>query len=282
MNHSFKQQQLAHAALAQYHRWYQVYEVPFTEKRIANQKDILSDDVEIISQAGTVKGKSGLEERLSVYTGWKNAHHVQRTEVSLQPDGMISLEADIVYQNIRPDESKYSYSIHYSTLMRPVENGLPLFTKLTLTPTNEIKEFRFEPAYAENRVKSFMHYWLFLMETEKGRSDKFKELLCTDFSVQSSDGQVIDSFSAFDVWFRSISEPILSSAHICKNIKIAENVDSSLSFSADFEWEGINTKHEKMTAETHHEWVLENDMDERFARMKTMKISIVRPFVVTP
>jgi hypothetical protein len=273
MKISFKQTQLTHAALAQYHRWYQVYEVPFTANRIANQKDILADDVEISSPAGTTKGKAGLEERLSVYTGWQNAHHVQHTEVSLLPDGRISLEADIVYQNIRPDESKHSYAIHYSCVLQDVENGLPLFTKVDLKPTGNIAEFRFESAYAENRSKSFLHYWLYLMET--GKSDKFKELLCADFSIQYGDGQLIDSFEKFETWLRASSESIVTGTHACKNIEIGENSDHTFSLAADLEWRGINSNNQEMRAESRYEWVLENELDERFARMKSMKINSI-------
>jgi hypothetical protein len=58
-----------------------VYEVPFTQARISNQKEILANDVEITSPAGILKGKDGLKERLKVYEGWQNAHHVQNTSV---------------------------------------------------------------------------------------------------------------------------------------------------------------------------------------------------------
>ena len=64
MDNIFKLEQITHAALAQYYRWYQVYEVPFTQQTISNQKDILSEEVEIVSQNGITKGKDGLEERL--------------------------------------------------------------------------------------------------------------------------------------------------------------------------------------------------------------------------
>lgn len=95
MENLFELQQLTHAALAQYHRWYQVYEVPFTKERIEDQKDILADDVEITTLAGTMKGKAGVEDRLKVYEGWLNAHHIQQTKVAILPDGKISLEAGI-------------------------------------------------------------------------------------------------------------------------------------------------------------------------------------------
>ncbi|PWA10494.1 hypothetical protein DB891_04490 [Flavobacterium laiguense] len=278
MNNIFELEQLTHLVLAQYHRWYQVYEVPFTEERIKNQKDILSDDVEISSQLGTTKGKEGLEDRLKVYTGWQNAHHVKHTEVQLLPDGQLSLEADILYQNIRPDNSKYSYTLHYSTELQPRENDLPLFTKLDLKPTGEVKEFIFEDAYPENRVKSFMHYWLYLMENPN--SDKFRELLAADFALQLSAGQNITALPEFDEWMKSISSRILTSSHSYNNLKIVDNEDNTFTVFVDFDWKGININNEKMIAETHHEWLLTNNMEERFARMKTMKVTIIKPFQV--
>jgi hypothetical protein len=281
MNNLFELQQLTHAALAQYHRWYQVYEVPFTKMRIDNQKDILADDVEITTSAGTMKGKAGVEDRLKVYEGWLNAHHIQQTKVVLLPDGKISLEADIIYQNIRPDQSKFSYTIHYSTELQSQENNLPLFTKVQLKPTGEIKEFQFEAAYPENRSKSFMHYWLYLMETQKGKSDKFKELLAKNFSLQLSSGQIVEDFGKFDAWFKSINEQVSTTTHSHKNFSVVDNnKDSTFSVSVDFDWKGINLKNENLIAETHHEWLLENNMDDRFAKMRTMKVSIIRPFQV--
>lgn len=278
MDNIFKLEQQTHLALAQYYRWYQVYEVSFTAERIQNQKDILSEDVEISSQMGTTKGKEGLEDRLKVFTGWQNAHHVQNTEVQILPDGNLSLEADILYQNIRPDNSKFSYTLHYSTQLQPRENDLPLFTKLDLKPTAEVKEFKFEAAYPENRTKSFMHYWLYLMENPN--SNKFKELLADDFCLQLSSGEPITSLSKFEEWLKSVSATILTSTHSYKNFTVVENKDNTFIVTVDFDWKGINVKDEKMVAETHHEWLLTNNMNERFARMKTMKVTIIRPFQV--
>lgn len=42
MYDTFKLEQLTHAALAQYHRWYQGYEVPFTDRRIARKTSWLT------------------------------------------------------------------------------------------------------------------------------------------------------------------------------------------------------------------------------------------------
>ncbi len=282
MNNPFQLEQQTHAALAQYYRWYQVYEAPFTAQRIANQKDILSDDVEIVSQMGASKGKNGLEDRLKVFTGWQNAHHVQNTAVTLSPEGKLLLEADIVYQNIRPDHSQYSYTLHYSTRLQARNQDLPVFERLELKPTGEVKPFKFEAAYAENRAKSFMHYWLYLMETAHTDSGKFKELLAKDFSLQLSDGPAITQFAAFEQWLASIPGRVRTSTHAYSNFRVVDAGDNRLNVSVDFDWKGITPQGQAMVAQTHHEWVLTNTQDERFARMQSMQVTLTKPYQLAP
>ena len=236
----FQQVKNNHLALAQYHRWYQVYEVPFNKARIDNQLDILADDVEISSTAGITKGKEGLEDRLRIFEGWQNAHHVKNTQVQLLDNNELSLEADILYQNIRPDDSRYSYTIHYTTTLQLRENHLPVFTKVKLEPTGTIDVPQFQSAYAENRAKSFMHYWLYLMETVAVNVDKFKELLAEKFELDLSTTSKIETLDKFDEWIGSIPSRIKDSAHCVKNFSFKENADNTINVSVDFEWEGIS------------------------------------------
>lgn len=278
MDNIFKLEQTKHSVLAQYHRWYQVYEVPFTEKTIANQKDILTNDVEIISQNGTSKGKEGLAERLKVFTGWENAHHVQKTEIKLLGNGDISLEADILYQNIRPDNSKFCYTLHYSTILEQRENDLPIFKMLNLQATGVVEDFKFEEAYTENRAKSFIHYWLYLMECPN--VNQFKELLNENFVLHLSTGETISNFESFKSWIQSTSSKLKTSTHQYKNLEILKDIDNTIKMKVDFEWKGITVENEKMTAETHHEWILSNDTENRFAKMKQMKVAALKPFQI--
>ncbi|MGF9964411.1 hypothetical protein [Bacillus rhizoplanae] len=269
-----------HLALTQYYRWYQVYEVPLNKARIENQLDILDDEIEILSQAGTTKGKIGIDDRLKMFEGWQNAHHVENTSIKQLNNEELSLEADILYQNIRPDNSRYSYKIHYSTILKLRDNDLPLFTKLHLERTGNVENPQFKSAYATNRAKSFMHYWLYLMETVSVDSDKFKELLAEQFELNLSTGSKIDTLKGFNEWLTTISNQVKQSGHYPKNFSVTENTDNTISVSVDFEWEGISVENKPMVAETHHEWVLENNLDERFARMKMMKVIQTKPFQI--
>lgn len=278
MNNPFELEQQTHAALAQYYRWYQVYEVPFTATRIANQKDILADDVEIVSQMGTSKGKAGLEDRLRAFTGWQNAHHVKNAEVRRLADGRLQLEADILYQNIRPDQSQYSYTLHYSTRLAPRSNNLPVFERVELRPTGEVKEFRFEAAYAENRTKSLMHYWLYLIETAHLDSAKFAEILAPQFELFLSDGTRIADLNQLKQWLDSIGTRIQTSTHRPENFVLEELGEDNYRVRVDFVWKGIDRSGQWLGASTRHEWLLTNAKDERFARIRRMNITLLTPF----
>ena len=37
-----------------------------------------------------------------------------------------------------------------------------------------------------------------------------------------------------------------------------------------------------MVAQTHHEWVLTNTQDERFARMQSMQVTLTKPYQLAP
>ncbi len=50
-------------------------------------------------------------------------------------------------QNIRPDQSRYSYKIHYSTVLKLRDNELPLFTKIHIEPTGTVDNPQFQSAY---------------------------------------------------------------------------------------------------------------------------------------
>lgn len=278
MANYFYLEQMKHLVLTQYHRWYQVYEIPFNEARIANQKDILDDQVVISSQNGRTKGKDGLEERLFVFEGWQNAHHVQNTEIKILESGLLSLEADILYQNIRPDGSKYGYTLHYSTQLRTRTNDLPLFTKVDLQPTGAVDEFQFEEAYPKNRVKSFLHYWLYLMECPD--LQRFKELLNDDFTLNLSQGERIQDLSAFQVWLDQAQAQIQSSSHTYSDLQIEQQTDGSFLVRFDAQWRAIRRDHQKMIAETRHEWLLTNNPDERFSRMRNMQVKELIPFQI--
>lgn len=266
--------QWVHLVLAQYHRWYQVYERPFTPQRVANQLNLLTDDIIVEGKSGVSHGKQEYVERLKLFEGWKNAHHVQSTSVQLHGDDNFSLHAEILYQNIRPNQERMSYKIHYEVLLTKTPSSLPLFKYVKIVPLETIENPLFEDAYISNRAISFMHYWCYCMEACHGNSAVFKELLSSKFQLQLSTYPTpIENWTQFDNWVQTVQNQVQESSHYPKNFKVKENSDGTISVTVTFDWKGTMLSGKSLTAETQHEWILENNPDERFCRMKSMKVA---------
>jgi hypothetical protein len=192
----------------------------------------------------------------------------QSTDIKVISENELSLEADIIYHNIRPDHSKYSYAIHYSAVLELRKNQLPVFTKLNLTPTEEIKDFIFESAYAENRSKSFMYYWFYLLETVPESINKYSELLAPNFSIELFDGNFIESKEALKSYFEAFSAKIKTGVHTFSNVSIQEIEEDVFTMSINIDWKGISIAAENMVFGSRHEWILINTKNERFALLK--------------
>lgn len=273
------QGQQKNLALTQYYRWFLAFERELNDIRINNHLNILSDDVSITTVGGPIKGKEGMVRFLNYVKSWKNAHQIENVIVEQNKDNTLSLNADIVYQNILPDLTKNTYKIHYATVLKKVENDLPIFTELTLLPTETLEDSTFKDAYVENRSKSLLHYWMHVMDNLQGNQDAFKEIIASDFKL-SLPANNITNYNQLETWIKTIQNQIKVSLHSFKNFKATTNSDNTINVSVDIEWKGVNIKGEKMVAEIHHDWTLENNLDERFARIKEIQTKVTKPFQV--
>lgn len=276
MTNHFDEINLYHLALTQCYRWYQVYEIPFNEMRINNQLDILSDDVVISTPNGISKGKSSVAARLSKFEGWKNAHHVQNIQVTRGEGDMLLLEADSVYQSMRPG-SDLEHVVHYEIKLKMRNDDLPLFTdvKMTYVTQDPLKikstKINFQNTYIENRAKSFMHYWLYLVRTATDHH-LFEELLAKDFKLCPSTNIEINDLEEFDIWLNSIADEIKQGCHYPCNISIKEGPDHTIRIEFYIEWHSESASIGQIKTLLHNEWILENNPDERFARLKEMNV----------
>ncbi|MGI2170412.1 hypothetical protein ACROAE_09470 [Shewanella sp. MF05960] len=265
-----------HAALTQYYRWYQLYEGELSDIRINNQMDILSDDVLIKSAAGEMKGSANYPDRLAMYKGWKNAHHVQNVNVTEVADGRLNLEADIIYQNIQPSGEQSIYSVHYSTFLEKSEGELlPLFTELNLIPTSQLEPKPFEAAYADNRVLSLLHYWLLNMEQLDGNVLPFEEVLAPEFTLDFSTVGLIESTDQLAMWLQTVPTQLKLSSHYPQNFSVKAIGDNQFEMEVNLVWRGVTKDDKAMKATTHHKWLIVDNPNERFARIKTAKITQV-------
>lgn len=268
-----------HAALAQLHRWWQIYESPNPEVHF----DIFAEDFVIDSATGQFKGLEAYKKRLQDFKGWKNAHHLKKATITKSTPEEIELSAQLSYQNIRPNGEKIAYDLQYDAVLVKRPGDLPVFKLIKLRPIGNSLDTTFVDAYAENRLKSFTHYWLYLMETSQGDAAPFKELLVEPYALDLGQANPVATWQGFETWAKSVPTWLAKSSHkiINESTAPAPSIESGLIKAYwEFDWQGLSIKNQPMIAETHHRWVLNANQGLRFASMKEMKVEVIVPFQV--
>lgn len=268
-----------HLAKAQIYRWYQLYERELSDVRISNTMDMLSDDIFLKSAAGEMKGKENYPDRLKAYEGWKNAHHVEKIEVSLDDNSNLLLTTNIRYQNIQPNGDKKSYTIHYNTTLKENGNNLPNFNAIEISPTGETDE-AFVDAYPENRMKSLMHYWLANMERLDGDVTPFKELLAPNFQLNFSTSSKLNSIEDLEKWLNGTPTQLKESKHIPTNFSMKTIMENEYEVTVSFDWTGTAKDGTKMKATTKHVWYVIDDINKRFAKILKVDVTQTNPLEV--
>ncbi|WP_299302981.1 hypothetical protein [uncultured Litoreibacter sp.] len=268
-----------HAALAQLHRWYQIYERP--AGGIENALDILAEDVTVTSGLGTANGHDDYAARVSQLPDtWKNAHHVKSTEITHGEDGAMTLSAQITYQNegMLEGGAIRQAELSYNIALSPTDTVLPVMSEVTITPISEGEPDAYSDAYADNRMLSLVHYWLALIEDPSRNPDPVREILADGFSLNFSSGAITD-FEGFKAWLAGPGSQVAASTHLLEYFSASgPDADGLYSLSVDFDWHGLLPDGTELVAKTRHNWTATNDVTERFARIKSVDVEVLEPF----
>ncbi len=267
-----------HAAMAQFHRWYQYYERP--AGGIANALDILTQDVTIVSGLGTANGHKDYAARVAQLPDtWQNAHHLKTVEIDHGDQGAMTLNATITYQNvgILPDGAVREADLSYSVDLVTGDAVLPKLSGVKIEQNSDSTGVDFKDAYADNRMRSLVHYWLTLIEDPSRDPEPVREILADEFSLNFSSGAITD-FDGFKGWLAGPGSQVAASTHIISNFSAKDLGDETYSLTVDFDWYGILPDGTELVAKTRHNWTATNDVTARFARIKTVDVEVIEPF----
>jgi hypothetical protein len=280
MKIAFAEMRTSHLALTQLYRWHQLYERPLSEARLALQLEILDEDIALDVMNGSARGLDAYAKVLrALPQNDRNAHHVLRTEIVKPYGDTIAIEADVIFQRWPQKGRLESTALHYSMLLRRVANGLPRFTHIKVRAIGPSQLNEFEDAYRTSRARSFVHYWLALMEDVGGSVEPFTELLSQDsFALQlESGGEPITKRDQLRAWFAAVAAQITKSSHRLQSFTIEGDDDRVFRLAVDFDWRGVSRHGAPMTGMTRNRWQL-IDSDERFLRLTTARSTTLQPY----
>lgn len=268
----------ANAALTQFYRWFQYYERP--EGGLENALDILAEDIYVKSTLGEANGQDDYKARVeSLPTTWKNSHKINSVDVEINDAGSVSLTADVTYQNIGagPEGVIGQAELSYAVAFDGTPETLPKLAKVEISNASQGVAENYYDAYPENRVRSLVHRWLTIIEDPSRNPEPFKEILAENPEINFSSGLIKD-YEGLANWLAGPGSQVSASTHIIDDLEVTKTEDDNWQTVMIFDWAGLLPDGTHLVAKTQHTWIVENDVSERFARVKKVDVLVLEPF----
>lgn len=271
---------IEHAVKTQIYRWYNGYERYFTTSRISNQLELLANDISITTPKGTISGKANYPAELGDYRGIKISHKIEEIEVIEQPNGLISLNVNVVYQGVQKDGTDNCLKFKYENELEQQPNQLPVFKAINLSVAGIFESPTFTDSYPRIRSLALMHYYLFLIEKLDNNAAEFQEILSDDFQLNLSKETLLNSIDGLANWLNDVAQKITVTNHYPKNIEINVLGKDTYELTVEFDWEGWTKTAQKMIAKTKHKWVIIDKKNDRFAKIQSIDVEQLIPFSI--
>jgi hypothetical protein len=269
---------LRHAAMAQAHRWFQIYEN--SETTLANQLDILTEDVRLKSGLGEGVGHAAYTQRISqLPETWKNAHRINDADFNIDDRRNIGLTLNVTYFNLgmKPDGTVRSADLTYQTKLNSSGTLLPKFSDIEIMQLSEGAAPQFIEAYPENRLFSLVNYWLAIIEDPRRDPEPAREVLTDGFKLNFP-SCLISDFDGFKFWLAGPGSQVSASTHEVSNFSHKMVSSENYELMVDFDWLGILPDGKELIAKTRHTWNVTDNPKERFTRIKTIDVELLLPF----
>jgi len=234
---------IKHAALAQIYRWWQYYDA-----------------------------------RAIGLSNCQDAHSLRASTIHLQVDGAITVAAEIEHLNmgIDPGGCVMKSTAYCNAVLRRTDALLPKITEIRITEGELQRADEFRPAYAENRIRSLVHYFTALVENPGRDPQPFRELLAEGFRLHYIDPP-IDSFDALATWVAGPLSSVVASNHVVSDIDLEELGDGEYLATVGMRSEAMFPDGSGIASSNTQSWTVTDDKSERFARIR--KITIRRDAV---
>ena len=264
-----------HAILAQFHRWFLLYERP--EGGIDNALDLLASDARIVSGLGETTGHEQYRGRVaSLPADWRNAHFARDIAVRVGEDGTERLSASVLYLNRGMLEGGAVRCADLTYHMTFGPDPLPKIASVEIVQNGEDTAERFADAYAENRVRSLMHRWFSLVDDPGRDPEAAAELLAPEHRLRFLDATVTSEAEAAD-WMRVRDEKAGHGEYRLRDFTAREVGENRYAMTVVLDWQGALPDGTEMVAKTKQAWSVQDDPTERFARIRSIEATVVEP-----
>ncbi|MFE3659986.1 hypothetical protein [Streptomyces sp. NPDC059165] len=271
----YRSSRRAHAAKAQFYRWFQRYErhneQPSPVDPVERQLQIFADRFEIVTADGrAITTRDAYRDVTAARRpGERHTHHVNRVTVTELGTDRLKLAAEATHQRVDTSGSTTSAQVRYEGELIGSVDFEPLFTRLTMTEGERTRDAEFTDAYPANRSLSVVHRFLCLVDASELGAYGFDEILAPDgeLDLVLAFREVRDRRELAQ-WLRESSQRVAAgtSRHGVENFRVSSARDDLYTIGMDFDWHGTARAGDLMAARLRYEWTL-RDTGERYCRI---------------
>ncbi|MFE9566691.1 hypothetical protein ACFYM0_36990 [Streptomyces sp. NPDC006487] len=260
-----------HAATAQFHRWFQLYERPRTAELVERQLQLFADDFEIRTADGrTVATRDGYRDGVAALDpDERHAHHVEHITVSEVDEHRLRLAARVRYARQDASGRVARALIAYEGELIGSVDFEPLFTRLEMTVVGRDEGGVFEDAYPAHRSLSLVHRFLSLVEAPELGGRALGELLAQDGELDLVLGAAaVGSRRELADWLLESSLLLAAgtSRHSVEDFRVIADHDGRYHVRMDVDWNGVTADGAPTAARLPYAWIL-SDTGERYCRL---------------
>lgn len=277
-----RQSWLKHAARAQLHRWFQVYERPASG--IDNALDALSETFFFTADGDGSRGRDAYRDRLAtIPEHWQNASIVNASTVRVLDEFSLEMDAEVTFlnQGMRSDGSVRAAELAFETRLERGDEILPVFNQIAIEQTSEGTPAGYQDAYARNRLLSLVHYFFAVIEHPAHDPQPAFELLARSFRLELANGS-INSYPTFAAWLRGPAARATASSYRLNDFTfdtLAEDERYVLGIEVD--WYALQPDGTRLHGRNWQSWTVVNDVSERFARIESIEEDVLEPLAVS-
>ncbi len=270
------------AALAQFFRWFQ----PFDNRDapLSRQLDLLDEGAAFQSSQGTGKGREAYDlQARNVPISWENAHFVRDVTVRFANDEDIRLEAEVIYLNrgALEQDAVHGANIQFRSTLSQTGNSLPLINKVSVEESGAGRTIEFRSSYAENRLKSLFHHWLYLVENPNRSAEQFDQILGDEFKLNFPKSR-ITSDKGLREWLAGPASAAEAMHYRVRDFSFEVLGTNEYGMSAEMDWYGLMENGDQLTGRVLQEFAVIDDLSKPFAVITSIREQEIVPGTLRP
>ncbi len=283
------------AALSQFFRWFQFYE--HEKASLNHQTTIVAPEIQFDSNQGFATGVEAYQTTIhKIPRVWQNSHFVSDVHIERDKNNMLMLDADIIFLNrgalvqnhilgsrlkIKSQFNDDFTSVAEASEQTDKESALPLMRRMNVSSSQNGKVKEYQSSYAQNRLKSLLHYWLHLIENPNRSLDDFEVILTETYRTEFSE-EDFASEVGMQGWLVRPEASAKAMHYRVRNIQIEELDMNKYSLKAEMDWYGLIENDEQVTGRVNQIFAVIDDPHDPYAKISAFEEEEVVPGAPRP